>query len=126
MRAATPGARFASRGRTCSAGAVCAARFLPRKIVTILVRYFKDEAHTREALDDEGWLHRFCAALIDAALIDEVFALSRGRCVCCSGDIGEWLPNGALRIIDRKKNIFKLSQGEYVPHAPTRCIFVTI
>ena len=50
--------------------------------------YFNDEAKTREALDADGWLH--------------------------SGDIGKWYPNGCLKIIDRKKQIVKLSNGEYI------------
>eukprot|EP00960_Hanusia_phi_P033133 750298-Hanusia_phi.AAC.3 len=31
-----------------------------------------------------------------------------------TGDIGEWTPDGSLKIVDRKKNLVKLKGGEYV------------
>ncbi|CAH8577889.1 unnamed protein product [Schistosoma turkestanicum] len=54
--------------------------------------YYEDEETTKQLIDKDGWLH--------------------------TGDIGTWTKEGALKIVDRCKNIFKLSQGEYI--APER------
>nr|CAG8580182.1 10906_t:CDS:10 [Entrophospora candida] len=64
------------RGELCSRG------------TSSFVGYYKDEAKTKEAIDQEGWVH--------------------------TGDIASIDERGAVSIIDRKKNLFKLSQGEYV------------
>lgn len=56
---------------------------------TVFTDYYKQLDKFKETVDSDGWLH--------------------------SGDIGKILPGtNALTIIDRRKNMFKLSQGEYI------------
>lgn len=50
--------------------------------------YFKLKKETSEMITEDGWIR--------------------------TGDIVMLNPNGSVRLIDRKKNIFKLSQGEYI------------
>ena len=50
--------------------------------------YYANEAETKETLTKDGWLK--------------------------TGDIGEWTPSGHLKIIDRKKNLVKTLNGEYI------------
>ncbi|EFC43457.1 predicted protein, partial [Naegleria gruberi] len=57
----------------------------------MFIGYYKNEELTNNALDENGWLH--------------------------TNDIVEELGPNQIRIIDRLKNIFKLSQGEFIAPA---------
>lgn len=54
----------------------------------VFVQYHKNPEETAKALDADGWFH--------------------------TGDIAEVDPLGRFSIIDRKKNVLKLAQGEYI------------
>jgi long-chain acyl-CoA synthetase len=60
--------------------------------------YFKRPDKTAECIDEEGWFS--------------------------TGDVVVVYPNGALKIVDRSKNIFKLSQGEYIAPEKIENVFV--
>ena len=55
---------------------------------SIFKGYYKEKDKTDTVLSKDGWF--------------------------ATGDIGKWRNEGRLEIIDRKKNIFKLAQGEYI------------
>lgn len=54
----------------------------------LMLGYYKDPELTHKVIDDDGWFH--------------------------TGDIGEILPEGHLRITGRKKEIFKTSLGKFI------------
>ena len=59
--------------------------------------YYKRPDKTKEAFDNDGWFK--------------------------TGDVAMIFQNGSAKIIDRSKNIFKLSQGEYIAPEKIENIF---
>lgn len=58
------------------------------KGASVLTEYYKNPKETEQVLTKDGWFR--------------------------TGDIGEWAPNGHLKVIDRKKNLVKTLNGEYI------------
>ncbi|VDP25741.1 unnamed protein product [Soboliphyme baturini] len=72
--------------------------FLPTYVIKqIFTELEYDPALTTETIDKQGWLH--------------------------TGDVGRWLPDGNLQIIDRKNQIFKIAQGDYIALAKIESIY---
>ena len=67
------------------------------KGATVFSGYYKRPDKTAEAFDKDEWFK--------------------------TGDVVMVYPNGAIKIIDRSKNIFKLSQGEYIAPEKVENVF---
>ena len=67
------------------------------KGATVFSGYYKRPDKTAEAFDKDGWFK--------------------------TGDVVKVYPNGSTKIIDRSKNIFKLSQGEYLAPEKVENVF---
>jgi long-chain acyl-CoA synthetase len=70
---------------------------LQMKGATVFSGYYKRPDKTSEAFDKDGWFK--------------------------TGDVVMVYPNGSTKIIDRSKNIFKLSQGEYIAPEKVENVF---
>ncbi len=63
----------------------------------VMKGYWNNQELTDEVIDDEGWLH--------------------------TGDIGEWVDDRFIRIIDRKKELIKTSGGKYISPQQIEALF---
>ena len=80
-------------GVNCPAGEICL------KGPLIFKGYYKNDKENEKAFDEDGYFH--------------------------TGDVGRIFPNygNGLRIVDRVKEIFKLSQGEYIIPAKLESVY---